>query len=146
MALSFSPPTPRAMRRSTALGSRLSVSGFDINEHRRGAGAGDGRSRGEKAERRGDDRVARTDAGGLQGQPERVRAGGAADAVLGAHEGGGLALEGADLFAADEVLGGADAFDRGADLVANLRVLPPQIQHGNGETRTWFRVHGNRKV
>ena len=61
-------------------GGGLQIEGgrVDVGQQQRRSGAQNGADRGEKAEWRGDDGIAGTDAGGGQRQPERVGARGAA--------------------------------------------------------------------
>ncbi len=97
--------------------------GFDVDEDRRGADQRHHFGGGAEGERRADDGVAGTDALGAQRQHQRVGAAGAGDGMLGAAEGGELALEGAHLRAEHELAVVEHARDRGVDGGAETAAL-----------------------
>ena len=70
-------------------------------------------------------------AGGDQGQPEGLGAGGAANGERGSGEGGNLTLHGLDLGAENETLRIAHASDGGEHFFADAVVLAAQVQQRN---------------
>ena len=78
--------------------------GFNVGQERLCSGAEDGADRGEEAEGRSDDRLTGINTRGGESEPERVRAGGAADGVGHVEPLGGGALEGRHRLAEDELL------------------------------------------
>jgi len=113
--------------------------GLDVDEDGAGAESGDRRDRGDERVRRGDDLVARADAEGHQRREDGVGAGGDGDAVCEAGVARDLSLEGGPFGAQDEVLGGEDALDGGADLGLDFAELGVEVQRGDRGGR-----HGGR--
>ena len=112
---------------------RIKVERFriDVGKNRLSAGAQNGTGGGKKTERRGDDRVARTNAGSRQGQPESVCAGSATHAVRGGAQGGKFALKGDYFFAQNVMLGVTDTGHGGQNFIANPGILARKVQHGD---------------
>lgn len=131
----------RAKTLADEVGVEVECAGIDVHENGRGPGAHDRASRGEEAERGGDNRIARLDSGGHQREPESFGSGGAAGGCSGSGERGDFALEGLDFRTENESLGVADASDRGQNLVAKAIVLAAQIEERDGVKRagSWCR-------
>ena len=104
----------------------------DVDEDGGGADAADALGGGEEAERGGDDLVAGADAEGAQTDDERVGAGVDADGVLRAEVVAGLAFEGLDLGAADELAAAQHALEGGVEVVPEERGLGAEVEDGDG--------------
>ena len=101
--------------------------GIDVDEHRLGLGQRHhlgGRGEGEA---RHEHRVARSDAGRIERQQQRVGAVGAGDGVLDADIGGDLALELGDLRPENVFAAVDDAIDGGLEAVAEPFALRAEI-------------------
>ena len=126
---------------SSFAGSRLNVSGLDVDEDRPRAEAGDGARRREERVGRRHDVVARPDAERHHDGELRVGPGRHADRVRGADVRGDRLLEGLDPRPQDEVLALVDLGRRAQNLVlADRRVLFPQVEERDGDGR---RGHGH---
>ena len=112
---------------------RVQIEGgwVDVGQYRRGSGAEDGAYGGKKAERGGDDGIAGADAGGCQGKPESVGAGGAAEGVGYAELFGGRFFEDGHRLAENELLGVQHATDGFKEFLLQWAVLALQVQHGH---------------
>ena len=103
----------------------------DVGEDRRRAAPGDRLGRRIERERRADHLVAGADVHAVHHEHERVGAVGAADRLLDAELGRGLALEGLDLGAEDELPGVERARERVLQLRDQGRVLRLDIDVGD---------------
>src|SRR5260370_36376710 len=118
--------------------------GPNIREHRFGAKGAHSTGSGNKCKRRQNHLVARIDPAGAEGEDERVRARGDADAVRHAAVGGNFAFQRSSFTPQDELLRGDDPLDRGANLCADGRVLRSQIELGHrfkSRSCLWIRGH-----
>ena len=126
--------------RARAAGPRRGVDvdrvgdGVDVREHRRGAGRDDRGHSGDARARRRDHLVPWPDAHGAQGELERVGARRDADRLARPAVRGELALERADLLAAQEDAAVEHALVREVELAAHLLRLATQVEEGDSHS------------
>src|SRR6185312_10281679 len=96
---------------------------IDVSKNRLSPSAQNRTCRGEKSERRGNDRVAWANPGGGQSQPKSVCTGSTTHAVRGGAQRGKFALESGYFFAQNIVLRVADTRNRRQYLIAYPGIL-----------------------
>ncbi len=123
---------PRADGSGDGVGIEQQVVLLAVGKHDGRAGAHDGLGGGHERVGREDDLVAWPDAGGPEGQLDGVGAVADADGVVGAAEGGQVALEALDLCTKHEVAPVDDPADHGKDLRPQRFMLATEVDERDG--------------